>query len=594
MQFHSFTTSVVPNILVAVPGKKEKLPLSVTHPELAKEAVGWDPSLVAAGSSKKYEWVCPLGHTYLATVAHRSHSGSNCPFCSGNKVLAGFNDLATLNPDLASEANGWDPRTVSNGSSKRVSWICKKNHIWIATVGSRNTGKTGCPFCKNKKVLKNFNDLATTHPDIAAQAQGWDPTLIVAGNSVERKWKCSLGHIWEISSHLRVKNKAGCPVCINRRTVLGINDLVTTHPRLILELNQDLPTGVVAGSHQKLSWKCPRGHVYQASVKSRAINETGCGICAKNQSEKYPGPLSQTHPEIAKEAFEWNPDTETAGSGKRLSWLCPLGHIYITAVSTRVNSKQGCLICSGRKVLTGFNDLLTKHPEIAAEAFGWDPSSVSSGSSAKKREWRCKKGHIYEATVNTRTTMKTGCAYCSNQKCLPGFNDMKSTHPELAASADGWDPTKVTAGTGKKLKWKCEFGHTWYATGSDRAYKDMTGCPGCTKFGYDPNQRGFLYFLEHATWEMYQIGITNDFKKRIGQHKLLGWEVIELRGPMDGHLTQQWETAILRMLKAKGADLSNEKIAGKFDGYSEAWSKSTFEVGSIKELMKLTEEFEEK
>jgi hypothetical protein len=47
------------------------------------------------------------------------------------------------------------------------------------------------------------------------------------------------------------------------------------------------------------------------------------------------------------------------------------------------------------------------------------------------------------------------------------------------------------------------------------------------------------------------------------------------------------------MLKSKGADLSNEKIAGKFDGYSEAWSKSTFEVRSIKELMRLTEEFEE-
>jgi hypothetical protein len=46
------------------------------------------------------------------------------------------------------------------------------------------------------------------------------------------------------------------------------------------------------------------------------------------------------------------------------------------------------------------------------------------------------------------------------------------------------------------------------------------------------------------------------------------------------------------MLKAKGADLSNPKIAGKFDGYSEAWSKSTFEAKSIKDLMRLTEEFE--
>jgi hypothetical protein len=29
-------------------------------------------------------------------------------------------------------------------------------------------------------------------------------------------------------------------------------------------------------------------------------------------------------------------------------------------------------------------------------------------------------------------------------------------------------------------------------------------------------------------------------------------------------------------------------------GYSEAWSKSTFEVKSIKDLMRLTEEFESK
>jgi hypothetical protein len=93
---------------------------------------------------------------------------------------------------------------------------------------------------------------------------------------------------------------------------------------------------------------------------------------------------------------------------------------------------------------------------------------------------------------------------------------------------------------------------------------------------------------------MLQIGITNVPDKRINEHRTLGWQLLEIRGPMDGHLTQQWETAILRMLKAKGADLSNSKIAGKFDGYSEAWSKSTFEAKSIKDLMRLTEEFEEK
>lgn len=133
--------------------------------------------------------------------------------------------------------------------------------------------------------------------------------------------------------------------------------------------------------------------------------------------------------------------------------------------------------------------------------------------------------------------------------------------------------------------------HEWNAMINSRTRG--RGCPSCAKTGFNPNEDGFLYFISHTNWKMFQVGITNDPDKRLGQHKKLGWETIELRGPMDGHLTQQWETAILRMLKAKGADLSNEKIAGKFDGYSEAWSKSTFEVNTIKELMKLTEEFEE-
>ena len=92
---------------------------------------------------------------------------------------------------------------------------------------------------------------------------------------------------------------------------------------------------------------------------------------------------------------------------------------------------------------------------------------------------------------------------------------------------------------------------------------------------------------------MLQIGITNFPDQRLSKHGKLGWEIIEVRGPMDGHLTQQWETAILRMLRSNGADLANKEVAGSFDGFSEAWSKSTFPAESIKELMKLTEEFED-
>ncbi len=51
-----------------MPTKKEKQPLSVTHPELAKEANGWDPATLTFGSGKKMSWKCPKGHVYQTSV----------------------------------------------------------------------------------------------------------------------------------------------------------------------------------------------------------------------------------------------------------------------------------------------------------------------------------------------------------------------------------------------------------------------------------------------------------------------------------------------------------------------------------------------
>jgi hypothetical protein len=296
---------------------------------------------------------------------------------------------------------------------------------------------------------------------------------------------------------------------------------------------------------------------------------------------------------LIKEANGWDPKTKSAGSGKTVSWKCVSGHVWLASPQSRALHKTNCPYCSGNKVLKGFNDLATTHPIIASQAINWDPSELSFGSH-KNVAWECNLGHIYKATINSRSTGKdsTGCPYCHGTKILIGFNDLETTHPEISKQAHNWDAKKYSAGSVTKLWWKCPNGHKWVATPNSRTAR-KTGCPTCAISGFDPNEKGYLYFLTNPNWQMLQIGITNNPEKRLASHKKLGWDVIENRGPMDGHLTQQWETAILRMLKAKGADLSNSKIAGKFDGYSEAWSKSTFPVKSIKELMRLTEEFEE-
>lgn len=566
--------------------------LSETHPALAEEAYGWDPTKLAAGSNKKLDWKCKSGHVWATTPNHRTGRNQNCPYCSGKRVLVGSNDLATTHPELSKQAVGWNPQDYSAGSNKKVLWKCEKGHKWTTAILHR-TGKspTGCPICSNYKLETGYNDLATKFPKIAEQADGWDPTKIIAGTNKKFSWKCQYGHKWITTVNSRTSSGTGCPVCANLQIHVGFNDLATTHPELAVEADGWDPTTVMAGSSKKLSWKCYLGHKYLVSPLKRTSRNTGCSICANKVVIIGVNDLATTHPELAKEAFGWDPREINAGRGSQKSgkvnhkrkWRCSLGHIWEATPASRTNShhQSGCPYCSGNKNLKGFNDLASTHPEIAAEAYGWDPTE-SRGHHKKKHEWKCPLGHIYKQSITERIS-GAGCQYCSGHKLLIGFNDLKTINPNLAIEAFGWDPTTVTANSQVVKMWKCAVGHKWKSTVGNR--NSGRGCPSCSKSGFDPNIEGWLYFLEHETWGMLQIGITNFPKKRLHSHKKLGWEIIEIRGPMDGQTVQDLETDILRFLKKSGAKLGDASVAGKFDGYSEAWIKSTYPAKSIKELL---------
>jgi len=301
--------------------------------------------------------------------------------------------------------------------------------------------------------------------------------------------------------------------------------------------------------------------------------------------------LATTHPDLAKQAYGWDPTKFLAGNNNRFEWVCAIGHIWEGTLSGRSSKKTGCPICANQKVLAGFNDLKSQFPEVAKQAFGWNPEEVIPGSEVVK-QWKCKLGHVWRAQVAERTYKGFGCRICSGRELLVGFNDLSTKFPVIAAEAFGWDPSQTLSGHGKKKKWKCNAGHIWDAEVSTRTSAG-TGCPSCGKYGYSSAQPGWIYFLEHPTWEMLQIGITNYPDQRLKGHKKIGWELLEIRGPMDGQLARDWETGMLAMLRNKGADLGNTSISGIFDGSSEAWSKETFPAKSIRELMDQTNEFEE-
>ena len=579
------------NILIAVPSKKEKLPLSVTHPELAKEADGWDASQVSAGSNKKLNWKCSSQHRWSAIVASRALNSSGCPFCSGRIVMPGLNDLKTLYPMLALEADGWDPSFVLPGSGKKLKWKCDQGHSWLAPPVNRKRG-TGCKICSKKKVIPGKNDLLTRFPMLGLEADGWDPSYVMPGTHQKLKWKCNKGHKWEASPNSRthLDQPTGCPVCSGRNVLTGFNDLKTLFPDTASQADNWDPSLVLAHSGTRRKWKCKLGHIWSNSPNVQIRANGRCPYCSGAKVWTGYNDLATTNPELALQLVGEDPTKIGSGSSKRYLWQCSNGHQWKTSPSQR-KSGRDCPFCSGKYILVGFNDLKTTHPSIAKELVELDATSISKGSN-RRVTWRCSLGHEWVSSANQRTS-GYGCPYCSGRSVWPGFNDLATTHPILARELVDLDGTTINQGSVKKVWWKCASGHKWLATPNNRV-GSQSGCPTCFVPGFDPNKSAFLYLIEHSRWEMFQVGITNFPDDRLGSHKRLGWKLLELRGPMDGHLTQKWETAILRMLKSNGADLSNKNIAGKFDGYSEAWSKSTFQVSSIKEMMRLTEEFEEK
>jgi hypothetical protein len=565
--------------------------LKSQYPELSKEAHGWDPQEVFAASHSKLQWECKKGHLWFAVVKSRTLGGNNCPVCAGDVVLPGFNDLEFRFPDISREAYGWDPTSVTSKSGQVRDWKCKLGHIWSARVAARTNG-IGCPVCSGKKVLVGFNDLKTTHPEIASQADGWDPTTLTRGHDKKMQWLCINGHKWKAPIYSRTgEARTGCPVCSGKKVQTGINDLMTLYPEIAAEAQGWDPRKVSPGNSDKRDWLCPKGHRWQTSAYARTSRNAACLICSNLNLLIGFNDLATTHPELAKEAFGWDPKGVMAGSGRALKWQCNQGHQWSAVVDSRARGRS-CPYCARKKVLFGFNDLATEFPDIALEADRWDPKTVVSGSH-RSMNWKCSKGHKYRASVQSRTgSNKTGCPICAGKQVLAGFNDLKTRYPHIALEAYGWDPTQYTSGSSRKMLWRCDQGHTWKSTLSDRTGPHQSGCPSCAKAGFDPNLDGWLYFLNHPEWQLLQIGITNLPRRRIRSHQQLGWEVIEIRGPMEGHLVRDWETAILRYIRTNGGKMADKIGIEPFDGYSESWLKESFTFYSLKEIMETIDEEE--
>lgn len=268
--------------------RKGQNDLLTMFPSVAAQAYEWNPADYAAQSHKRLLWKCEQGHVWEAKIYNRTQNNRGCPFCSGRNAIKGVNDLKTLHPSLAEEADGWDPSEYLAGSGQKKQWKCKCGHTWIAAIHKRALSGTGCPRCKGKLVTKGKNDLASLRPEIAREACGWDPELISINSARKLRWKCSLGHEWESQVSNRVNQNSKCPFCAENCLVPGVNDLQSKFPLIAQEAYDWDPSLVRFGSVKRLKWQCNCGNIFIATPNNRTKphRATSCPLCKESGYRK--------------------------------------------------------------------------------------------------------------------------------------------------------------------------------------------------------------------------------------------------------------------------------------------------------------------
>lgn len=302
------------------------------------------PSDVFPQSNIVVNWVCGRNHRWKAKICHRT-AGRGCPYCAGNKPIAGETDLQSCRPDIAQQwchekNNGSTPADFTQHSHYLAWWKCENGHEYQSPIYRRTRG-CGCPICDGKKIIPHVNDLASYVPELALE---WDyrnngdltPTQVAPHSNTLCSRICkTCGYAWTASPNNRIAG-SGCPKCAGFCVDPEINSFAAMNPSLInqwdLVRNQPLTAwDVAAYDNRTYQWICENGHLFSATPANRTKG-TSCPYCVGKLPVVGVNDLLTLHPELAK---HWStprnkrgPEMYFADSSSSVWWKCEADHVF--------------------------------------------------------------------------------------------------------------------------------------------------------------------------------------------------------------------------------------------------------------------------
>ena len=313
-------------------------------------------------------------------------------------------------------------------------WTCPTCHgeDYPARINKVINGKVECPYCNNKKVLPGFNSLAVKYPDIANM---WSKQNCLSADQVlpntnMATWTCLIFHGNYSARIIDVINgEVDCPYCNDRKVLPGFNSLANKYPDI-----------------------------------------------AKMWSKQNRFSADQVLPNI-----------------NIATWTCPTCHgDYSARIIEVVNGEAECPYCNNKKLLSGFNSLADKYPDIVnlwSDQNELSPNQVLPNTTIAT--WTCPTcRENYPARIIDVINGVADCPYCSGRKALPGKTSFAALHPDLM---EDWDfianyclvnPDEILDTYSQKVWWNCKRSseHKYPLSPADKVFyqkRHRESCPYC-------------------------------------------------------------------------------------------------------------------
>lgn len=336
------------------------------------------PQEIANGSHKKCWWKCKkCGNDFAMMVASRTLSNQGCPKCgkkrggikNHNNALKNGNDLyswckqkGAYGKQLLKE---WDYRRnmdllgigmqdVSNGSGKKVYWICSYcGKQFESTISHRTLCKSGCSYCNSKGTSFPeqliYMALKQIYPDAISRGKAFGKIEYDICIPCEKLCIEYGGEIWHKDKVERDNYKR--QLC-DEYGVRFIQIWECIKDKVWEFSEKEIKYTVAHTKNEDQLYKIIEyivtllGHQMCEIDFQKAIDDAHMAI--HNRPENS---VAEKYPELLK---EWDEslnkglqlDKFTSGSNQRIKWKCSkCGFIWDVSIKSRTVHKTGCKCC---------------------------------------------------------------------------------------------------------------------------------------------------------------------------------------------------------------------------------------------------------